>query len=421
MPHILFIEANVAAIDAMRRAKELGHTVSFIRSTTFRFYPDNAETAAVLHSLDRCVDVDSTADPDVVERAVRGFVDNDPPDAVISQIEFSVEATAVACHRLDLPFTNVDAVRNARNKSRARRLVAEAGLPTPRHQMVMSAGEAVEAAEELGFPVVLKPVSGTNSMLAYRANDTAEALVAATRAFGSMSRLPQMIREQFSRGMVVEEHLAGELVSAEVGALNGRFYRFMVSGRPRAQENECLELGAFMPADLSVDQREACFSYAEGVCQALGLDLGIFHIELIFTKNGPMLVEANPRLMGGIMPLLYKMNTGKDIHDYEMSIHLRQEITEQIPSPRDYFFTARTPMARNASRLAERIDLSWINGYRDLILAYFPAKVDAGADVGQHEILARYVVGGQDLSHATRLADHLVGRFEQSLGIELVR
>ena len=405
----------------MRRAKELGHTVSFVRSTTFQFYPDNAETAAVLKSLDRRVSVESTADPGTLELALRGLVDDDPPDAVISQIEFSVEATAVACNRLGLPFTNVDGVRNARNKAKARHMIAHAGLPTARHRTVTSAREAAEAAEELGFPVVLKPVSGTNSMLAYRADNAPEALAAAKKAFASMGGLPQMIREQFSRGMIVEDHLAGELVSAEVGVLNGRFYRFMVSGAPRARENECIELGAFMPAALSVDQREACFAYAEGVCRVLGLDFGIFHIELIFTKDGPVLVEANPRLMGGIMPFLYKMNTGKDIHDYEIAIHLRQEINEPVPPPTNYFLTARTPMTRNAGRLAARIDLSWLDDYRDLILAYFPAKVEPGADVGQNEILLRYVVGDRDLSVATELADFLVDRFEQSLGIELVR
>lgn len=421
MAHILFIEANVAALDAMRRAKELGHTVSFVRSAEFRFYPEDADTAALFELLDRRMDIGSTADPDVLERALKSFVDVDPPDAVISQIEFSVEATAVVCNRLGLPFTNVDAVCNARNKATARRLVAQARLPTPRARAVMTADDAVEAAAEFGFPVVLKPVSGANSMLACRADDAAEMLLAATQAFASMTSLPEMIREQFGRGMVVEEHLSGELVSAEVGALNGRFYRFMVSGRPRARENECLELGAFMPADLSVRQRKACFDYAERVCQALGLDLGIFHIEMIFTSDGPRLVEANPRLMGGIMPLLYKLNTGKDIHDYEIAIHLRREISEPLPPPRDYFFTARTPMPRNAGRVADHVDLTWLNDYRDSILAYFPAKVEPGVAVGEHEILVRYVVGDRDLLRATELADRLVDRFEESLGVELVR
>jgi hypothetical protein len=57
MAHVLFIEPSVPAIDAMRRAKELEHRVSLIRSSTFRCYPDDESTDAVLRSLDRCVDI----------------------------------------------------------------------------------------------------------------------------------------------------------------------------------------------------------------------------------------------------------------------------------------------------------------------------------------------------------------------------
>jgi biotin carboxylase len=221
MAHVLFIEPSVPAIDAMRRAKELEHRVSLIRSSTFRCYPDDESTDAVLRSLDRCVDIPTTTDPDTLADAFKSFMDVDRPDAVISQVEFTVEATAIVCDRLGLRFTNVKGVRNARDKARARDLLANAGLRTARHMRVTDMSEIRVAIDKVGLPAVIKPLAGAHSILACRADTPQEAMVAVERILSGVLELPDMLKEQFSRGVVVEEHLAGELVSAEIGALNG--------------------------------------------------------------------------------------------------------------------------------------------------------------------------------------------------------
>ncbi|MEF3111783.1 ATP-grasp domain-containing protein [Streptomyces chrestomyceticus] len=420
MAHVLFVEPNVPAVDAMRRAMELGHRVSLIRSNTFRFYPDDAATDAVLTSLDRCVDIPDTADPDQLARALGPIAETDRPDAVISQIEFTVEATAIACARVGLPFTDADGVRNARDKAHARDLLAAAGLATARHRHVTRLAQVREALDRVGLPVVIKPVTGADSILADRADTVADALTAAERALTHVARLPEMLQEQFGRGIIVEEHLAGPLVSAEVGALNGRFHRFMLSGRPRSRQNECIEMGASMPAEVSAAQREACFAYAEDVCRTLGLDLGIFHIEMILTARGPVLVEANPRLMGGVMPGLYKMVTGQDIHDYEIRIHLGQDIDGPLPPWGDHFVTSRKLMPRRGARLADTVDLGWLDAYSDRLNGFFPYRLAPGSEVAQDEILARYTVRDRSMASATEIADDLLDRFEKCLGISLI-
>lgn len=420
MAHVLFIEPNVPAIDAMRRAKELGHRVSLVRSSTFRFYPDDEATDTVLRSLDRCLDIPSTTDPDALADTLREFVTDDRPDAVISQCEFTVEATAIVCDRLGLPFTNVDGVRNARDKARARQLLADAGLATARHMKVPDMSGMAEAIHHVGLPAVIKPLAGVDSILAYRVDTEDEAMKAARRVFDGVAALPEMLKEQFSRGAVVEEHLSGELVSAEIGALDGRFYRFMISGRPRARENECIEMGASMPADIPAAERDSCFGYAEDVCRALGLDMGIFHIEMILTARGPVLVEANPRLMGGVMPGLYRMVTGQDIHDHEIGIHLGRHIEGELPAAGEYFICSRKLMPRRPGLLAQSIDTGWLDEYTERMTGFFPYRLEPGAQVAAHEILARYTVRDRSMATATAVADELLDRFEKSVGIDLI-
>lgn len=62
--------------------------------------------------------------------------------------------------RLESTLTDVTsaiAMRLARNKLAAASVLRQGGLPVPEHQLARSADEAVSIAEELGYPVVVKP------------------------------------------------------------------------------------------------------------------------------------------------------------------------------------------------------------------------------------------------------------------------
>ena len=55
-----------------------------------------------------------------------------------------------------------------------RHLMEAAGLPTPRHFKITSAADLEPAAHHVGFPAVIKPVSGAASIGVIRVNDQAD-------------------------------------------------------------------------------------------------------------------------------------------------------------------------------------------------------------------------------------------------------
>ena len=64
-------------------------------------------------------------------------------------------------HRIDRSATELDSAigaRLAQNKALSARLLQGAGLPAPQHQVVADAANALAAAQQLGWPVVLKPL-----------------------------------------------------------------------------------------------------------------------------------------------------------------------------------------------------------------------------------------------------------------------
>jgi len=76
-----------------------------------------------------------------------------------------------------------------------------AGVPTPRTLLAFEAGEAVRGIERLGYPVVLKPVSGSWGRLLARVNDrdAAEALLEHQETLGSYQHHVHYIQEHIAK------------------------------------------------------------------------------------------------------------------------------------------------------------------------------------------------------------------------------
>ncbi|MCS7225012.1 MAG: carbamoyl-phosphate synthase large subunit, partial [Armatimonadetes bacterium] len=72
--------------------------------------------------------------------------------------------------------TSLQAIRQAEDREAFRRLMEEIGEPIPRSRAVQSIGDALAFAEEVGFPVIVRPaytLGGTGGGLAFNAEDLA--------------------------------------------------------------------------------------------------------------------------------------------------------------------------------------------------------------------------------------------------------
>ncbi|MGD3111814.1 ATP-grasp domain-containing protein [Streptomyces sp. YGL11-2] len=192
----------------------------------------------------------------------------------------------MVCRKLGLRGTATDGVLTARRKDECRAALEQAGLASARY--------APAETEETGYPVILKPPSGADRLLSYVVGRATEAAACCQGMLTGLDAVPSQWHEQFRRGILVEEYLVGTLVSVELGSREGEFFPFAVSGRFRWAEDEVGELGSYIPAHLPEEQAAICVAYAVDVCRAIDLDLGVFHLEIMVTDRGPVLVEGNP-------------------------------------------------------------------------------------------------------------------------------
>lgn len=415
--HLVVVDSNPAGLVALERATAMGHRVTFVQSPAPLYVGTPAELAAVA-AVDELRDGVNTFDPEEVTRVLADVHAAHPVDVVVTLHEIAAEAVAIACRALGLRGTSPEGVLTARNKDRARAALARAGLPSARFAVAHSADDAVAAAGSIGWPVVLKPPSGADSLLSFTATGPEEAREAARQILDGAGTVPQRWRPQFRRGVLVEEYLVGTLVSVELGVRDGRCYPFSVTGRFRWAEDEVVELGSFIPAALPDATAAECVAYAESVCRALGLDLGLFHLEIMVTDDGPRLVEANPRVMGGALPTIYELATGLNIYDGLLQV-LDPDAEVVVPPRPSRTVGGRKVMSREPGTIDAHARLDWMLDRSEVlgVVGFDTYGTGPGRRVEAGDVIARFLVAGADYSSVVVAAEDLLQRLESVTGL----
>lgn len=94
-------------------------------------------------------------------------------------------------------FTSQIATNISTHKPLAAAVLSNAGLPVPRHLVVRSLADAVRAADQIGFPVVVKPTSADKGVGVFIAVDSKEELAL---AFEGASKYGSVLVEKYLKG-----------------------------------------------------------------------------------------------------------------------------------------------------------------------------------------------------------------------------
>ncbi|MSP25472.1 MAG: ATP-grasp domain-containing protein, partial [Myxococcales bacterium] len=132
---------------------------------------------------------------DVVRRA-SAWLHGRGVERVLTNWEPLVLLAARLRERWGVPGMSVDTVRGFRDKQLMKERVAAAGLRVPRSRRVTNAVEARAAAEEIGMPLIVKPIAGAGSADTFRVDDTPEL----ERVLARTGHVPELSVEEYVRG-----------------------------------------------------------------------------------------------------------------------------------------------------------------------------------------------------------------------------
>jgi biotin carboxylase len=247
------------------------------------------------------VRVDPNDLPGSVDRLVAHI---GPVHAVVAvDTPMLVLAAAVAA-RLGLPHNAVDAVIAATDKAKQRRRWAAAGVTQPAFRVVSSCaekGDFKRAAEEVGFPCVVKAVSLSGSQGVLRADDGAGAIASAARIREVLAAAGRPNDEP----VLVEEYVPGREVSIDGLLIDGALSVTAVFDKPHTPAGPTFEETLLVtPTRLPERVLSATLSAAVRAAGALGLGWGPIHAELrIDDRRGaatPTMLELAARSIGGL-------------------------------------------------------------------------------------------------------------------------
>lgn len=223
---------------------------------------------------------------------------------VTSSSEYYTSVAALLARTIGLPGENPAAVQQARDKARQRAVFAAAGVGSTSFAVATDPELSVREATALGFPVVVKPIDRSGSIGVRRCDGPGEVRRHARALLAGEERL------------LVERYLPGPEFSVEVLAGVAR----AVVGKYVDESRGFVETGHDVPAVLDpyspagpILTERALTGTALAAVSALGLGWGAAHVELRLTPTGPVVIEVNPRLAGGMIPEVVRFATGEDL------------------------------------------------------------------------------------------------------------
>ncbi|WP_326782062.1 ATP-grasp domain-containing protein [Streptomyces longwoodensis] len=416
--HVVFVTWKAGNAPAFEAAKRLGHHVTLIRSLRMEQSQNiDFESSPYAKYVDRVHVLQDATDIGALRRRIHAVHAERSVDGFVATVDALVVPVATIAAEIGVPFTDARAAEAAKQKDRCRDILAAAGLDSTRHAVVSGFDEAAAFAARTGYPVVVKPARGSGSEGAHVVADPEQlrAVLAGEPAGGA-----------YRTGILVEEYLSGRFVSAEIGLAHGRCLRLAVSERSTWDRHEALETGTTIPAGITPLEHDRVMEFAEAVVGAMGLGLGIFHVEIMIGADGrPRLIELNPRIMGSCLPNLFRLAGGGDIFELLVRIHLDEHI-ERGPTEFTRYATVRWFGAVDAVPRPRQVpDLGWAAAEYGADLHALTVRFPDGDTIepcrGNLGNFGEVQVVHADRATSIRIAEDIVRRTAELLGMEVTR
>ena len=249
------------------------------------------------------LEVPSLTDEDDVIRRVHHWLRGRSVDRVLANWEPLVLLAARMRERFGLGGMSVDAVRGFRDKQLMKERVAAAGLRVPHAQRVRSVQEAWSVLESIGFPAIIKPISGAGSADTYKVESAAD-----------MARiLPHMRHVEEA---ICEEYIAGEEYTYDTVTVGGRpVYESVTRYFPNALEmrsNEWISPIMLSVRDLDQPHIRAGMDLGRKALVALGMGDGMTHMEWFRKADGEVVFGEVACRPGGAC-VVDQMNYTSDV------------------------------------------------------------------------------------------------------------
>lgn len=328
MAHLLMIESWVGGTGRILPAAiaRLGHRYTFVTRNRGYYFdpltplmqPLTQQMHPVFEHADNVLTAETNDVPALIEflqrqHAILKF------DGVVTVCDYYIDTVVQVAQALNLPQAFSSNVVMERRKHLVREAIDRAGLPNPLFRTTTTWETTRQAADYIGYPLILKPSDLASSAFVRLVNDETELYA----AFAALENFTQNFRQQSREPLwLLEQYMRGEEVSVEACTFCGETTIIGITDKSLTGFPYFIEDGHMFPAQLAPDQVKAIETLVRQVLEAVGHDHGISHTEVKLTSKGPRIVEINPRPGGNYIAELIERVTGIDFLNVQINLAL---------------------------------------------------------------------------------------------------
>ncbi len=257
-----------------------------------------------------------------VEAIGREFGGIDRIMGMLEQIQVSLGEIR---EQLGVPGMGAHAANCFRDKALMKSTLRQAGLPCARHRLAPSIPEAMEFAEHVGLPIIVKPPDGAGAKGTFRC-ESREQLFDCLKLANPSSSQP----------VVLEEFIVGREHSFDSISLHGDIVWSSIShyspGPLEVVREPWIQWCVMIPRETDLPQYQPLKQIAQKALSVLGMQTGLSHMEWFLRPDGSVAIsEVGARPPGAQFTTL--ISYAHDFNLYqawaELMIHERFEIPER--------------------------------------------------------------------------------------------
>lgn len=304
MKRIMILGASVLQVPIIQRAKALGYKVIAVDMNSKAVGFQYADKALVI----------STIDTEAIYKAALG---EGIEGIITAATDMPMRSVAVVAKRMGLVGISEDTAMHATDKYLMRNRLFEQGVPVPMFNKVASFDEYSRVVASYGAQYIVKPVDSSGSRGVF--------LVKSEQTHPEGYHYAK--KHSRSGDILVEEYLQGREISVETVSLHKEIIFLAITDKQTTGPPYFVEVGHSQPTTLDASMQERVMQVTRATINAMGIENGPAHTELIITTDGPKVVEIGARLGGGsITSHLVPLSTGIDLLGLCIKIAMNEEI-----------------------------------------------------------------------------------------------
>ncbi len=247
---------------------------------------------------------------------------------MFTEYELVQMSVAQARTELGIPGMSPDTMLSFRDKAVMKDRLRAAGVPCARHRSVETIQEALEFAAQVGFPLIIKPVSGVGARETHQCENEEEFEEVLESDPPSETHPLQL--EEFIQGV---EHTL-DTISVDGKAMWHSITRYMPNPL-EVLRNPWMQWRIITPREIDIPEYDDIRQVGEQALRALGMESNISHLEWFRRTDGTVAVsEVGARPPGS--RIFTALNWANDYDMYNAWVRLMTLGEFTPPSERKY-------------------------------------------------------------------------------------